>query len=119
MLIERLRILLLFDDVEIDVGSVATAELGDDHRRADQPLLAHIGEDEDVLTLFGISDLPGETALRQIDDFADGFAVVGQVDGVEMARDVEELLFVGWLDTADLVIDHDLFKCSYRRTARA
>ena len=37
--VERLRVSLLVDDVEIDVGRILPAELREDHRGADDPLL--------------------------------------------------------------------------------
>ena len=118
VLVERLRIFLLLDDVEIDVGGIAPAELGDDHRRADQPFFPVVGEHEHVLAFLGVFDLAGKAALRQIDDLANGLAIVGKVDGVEVTGHVEELLFVGPFDTANLVSGHDLFKWRNRWTVR-
>ena len=70
--------------------------------------LRGVDEHEDVFALLRIFDVAGEASLREVDDLADRVAIVGQVDGVEVAGDGEELVFVRRCHAADLVADHDL-----------
>jgi hypothetical protein len=68
--------------------------LRDDHRRADDLVLGPIDEHEDVLAQARILDLARETLVRKTHDFMNFVAVVRQVDGVQVPRDVEQLLLV-------------------------
>ena len=103
VLVERRRVALLLEDVDVDVRRVASAELPDDHRRADDAVLLEIDEDEDVLAPARVLDGAGEALLRVLEDAADLLAVVRQVHRVEMPRDVEELVLVGRHRAADFV----------------
>ena len=59
-----------------------------------------------------VFDVAGEAPLRDVDDLADGLAIVGEVHRVEVARDGEELIFVGGLGAADLVAHHGRLPCA-------
>src|SRR5256885_8300572 len=98
MLVERFRIFLLFENVEIDVRSVAPAELADDHRGADDTIFLRVDQGEHILSLLRVLDLAAEASPRHIDDLANRLAVVGKVHRIEMSRDGEQLVFVGRLD---------------------
>ena len=62
--VERGAVLLLFADVEVDVGRAAPSELADHHRRADRALVAPIPQHEDVLAPARVGDLSAETSAR-------------------------------------------------------
>ena len=76
VLVERLRVTLLVDDVEIDVGRVASAELPEHHRRADDLVLLRVDEDKDVLPLADGLDVAGEAVDRALEDAANLLAIV-------------------------------------------
>ena len=106
VLVERRRVTLLVDDVEVDVRRVATTELADHHRRADDDVLFEIDQDEDVLAPLRIFDLPGEALLREIQDGLDRAALGGEVHRVEVVRHIEELLLVDGRGTSNLEAGH-------------
>jgi hypothetical protein len=89
--IERVRVALVVLDAEEDVRRALGAVLGVDHRRADDPALAEILEDEQVLAI-DRRHAGGERLLRQLEDALDVPAIGGQVDGVEVLRDRQDLL---------------------------
>ena len=110
--VERGRVPLLVDDVEVDVRRVAAAELGDDHRRPDEarPLAlrsaAVVDEDEDVLPPLRVLDLLREAPLRLLEDATHSLAIVREIDGVQVVRDLEQGLLVRRDRAADFVVEH-------------
>ena len=105
--VERGRVSLLGDDVEVDVRSVAPAELRDDHRGPDDLVLGGVDQREDVLPAARILDRAGEALVRLVQDAADLLLVVGEVHRVEVMRDGVQLLLIGRDDAADLERKHD------------
>src|SRR5581483_7814515 len=71
VLVERRRVALLVDDVDVDVRSIAPSELRDDHRRSDYAALLAIDEHEDVVAFARLLDLSREALLRVVDDRPD------------------------------------------------
>src|SRR5207237_7341786 len=92
---------LLLVDVEIDVGRVAGAVLGDDEAGADDALLVRILEDEEVLALEGVAHPAVEGADGVVDGRGERLLVVGQVDGVELAGQALQAAEIGLLRVAD------------------
>ncbi len=103
VLVERRRVALLLRDVDVDVWGVAPAELPDDHRRADDPPLRPVDEDEHVLALPGVFDRAREALLSVVEESADLVAVRRQVDRVQVPGHLVELLLVLGHSAADLV----------------
>jgi len=108
--VERGRVTLLVDDVEVDVRRVTSPELGDDHRGADEARRAArvivVEQDEDVLASLRVLDLLREALLRLVENAADGLAIVRQVHRVEVMRDLEERVLVRGDCAADFVGKH-------------
>jgi len=73
------------------VRRAAGAVLRVDHRRADDPLLREVFEDEEKLALGG-RHVGRERLLRTLEDLLDVPAIGGQVDGVEVLRNSQNLL---------------------------
>jgi hypothetical protein len=74
--------------------------LGDDHRGADERLVARILEHEEVLALQRVLHLAGEAAHRLVDHRRERLLVVGKVDGVEHRGHAFEARQVALLDVA-------------------
>src|SRR6266446_2748650 len=118
MAVDAVRVVFLLVDVEEDVRRVAGAVLGDDQRRPYQPAGPGLLHHEDVLALEGVADAPVEGARRLLQDGAQFPLVVGQVDGVELGRELPQSRQIALLDVADHVqAQSSRSKDSYRSHA--
>jgi hypothetical protein len=106
VLVDRARVPLLVDDVEVDVRGASPAELGEDHRGADDLLLLPVEQHEHVLALGLGRDDAGEALVAGVDDLLDALPIVREVDRVEVARDPVELLLVSRQQRADFEASH-------------
>jgi hypothetical protein len=88
--VQRLRVALVLEDLEEDVGRPPGAVLGVDRRRADDPIRVDVDQDEQVFALED-RDLTVEGAARGLEDAGELVTVVREVDRVEVARDRDEL----------------------------
>src|SRR5262249_23641120 len=91
VLVERFRVALFVDDIKVDVRRAARAVLGVDHASAHNLVLGGIDEDEQVLALEGI-ERACKRLLRLRDEPLEHAAVVGQVHGIEVLRNLVNLV---------------------------
>src|SRR5256712_11309686 len=95
--------MLLLVDVEEDVRRVAGAVLGDDQRRADHLSRARLLHHEEILALERVADAAVEGAGGFLKDRAELPLVVGQVDGVQLGRQLAQAWQIVLLAVADQV----------------
>jgi hypothetical protein len=88
---DRGGVFLFVKNVEIHVGRARPAQLGDDHRCADDDALLPVNKAENVLAEAGILDLAGEAPVGLIHDLGDHGRIVRQVDRVEVPRNLQKL----------------------------
>jgi hypothetical protein len=101
--IQGLAVALLLEDVEEDVGGLAAAVLGEDHRRSHHPVGAAgiaLAQHEQQLALGG-GQLAREGLHRDVDHLRQPLRIVGQVHRVEVLRRRDHGGQVGLLGGAD------------------
>jgi hypothetical protein len=103
--VERVRVLLLADHVEVDVGRVAPPELRHDHGRTDRLLALEVAQQKHELPV-APPDLSAVAALGMFEQAAHVLPVVREVDRVQKPRQRDELGLVAARCTADLVTQH-------------
>jgi hypothetical protein len=114
--IHGLRVFLLADHVQVDVRRIAPAELRHDHRGADGLTELEVAQQKYELPV-AASQLAPEAAFRVIEQRRDVGPVVRQVDGVQKAREAQQLLLVALYGSADVVGEHLPFLITHREAA--
>jgi hypothetical protein len=121
--IERLAVALLLQHVEVDVGRLAAAVLGEDHRRSHHPPAVALDRHEHVAAIVGgrrHGPRRGgrERPLRSLDDLRQRVAIVRQVHRIEVSRRALKVVDVLGGDVADDEAGHR-FTLSHCAAGRA
>jgi hypothetical protein len=106
------RVLLLRAHVHVDVRRVASPELRHDHRSADRLAALEIANQKYVFAAARVVDLSEEALLGSLEQPRNVPGLVGQVDGVQVASQPEELALVSRHCPSDLVARLPRRQCS-------